>query len=185
MKYRAIPYLLILVIVILPSESASAATLEGCTDPELLAQAISTLRNSDWETLSVGRVQAIWPTELKGVDCDRNSCSSIESKGRIIQGRYECSEILFFHSRPSSEGTALTNVVIHYSARDRQMIVHLSKVFAQAAGVSESQAAKMGPKSPQDFHWNNADNTLSVLGLEIVRRGPIWTLTFSLSRYAK
>ena len=176
---------LLLLIIFLVSESVSAAPLEGCTDPSLLAQAIMALHSSDWSTLSINRVQAMWPTELRGLDCNSDSCTSIESKGRIIQGRYECSETLFFGTTGSSRATALTNVVIHYSARDRKTIAQLSKVFAKAAGLPESQAARMDPHPSEEFHWNNTDKTLSALGVEIRERGPVWTLTLNLSRYAK
>jgi len=173
----------------LPAPRAWANGLEGCTDPAALAKAAESLRHSDWRTLTVARVKMMWPTELVGVDCDKDACTSVESRGRIIRGRYECSETFFFAAKHESDGTApteLTNLVIQYSSNNRLTIIQVARSLAKALGVSEEALATIGREASQSLHWENPGQaSISGLGIEIRQDAKIWTLTLNLSRYPK
>lgn len=188
MRLRLIRVIL-LALVALPAGRALPAELEGCPDVSLLAKALTELRHSDWHEVSVGRLQAMWPTELLGVDCNSNACSSVESKGRIINGRYECSEIFFFDVKQGKDGTSKTelkNVVIHYSAPDRKEVAKTARLLAGATGLSDAESATVGREPQQDFHWEDAETALlSGLSVEIKQKGAVWTVSLNLSRYPK
>jgi len=168
---------------------AKAAPLEGCPDPVSIANALAGLSEGDWRAVSVARLKELWPTELVGVDCDSTACSSVESRGRIINGHYECSEIFFFDIQRNANETPRTqlkNLVIHYSTRERKKIMEAAKVLARATGISGAQAAEIGRESRQDFHWQNDGlPTLSGLSVEIAHKGKVWTVTLNLSHFPR
>jgi hypothetical protein len=113
----------------------------------------------------------------------------VESRGRIINGRYECSEIFFFDVKRNQDGTPKTelrNLVIHYSAHQRREVVEAAKLLAGATGLPEAEALSLGRESHQDFHWENTgEDSLSGLSVELRQNAGVFTLTFNLSRYPK
>ncbi len=162
--------------------------LEGCPDPTAIAAALAKLRNSRWQELTTARLQAMWPTELLGASCDSSTERSLESKGRIIGGHYECSEIFLFDVKRGTDRTApeqLTNLVVHYSTARRQNATATAKIFARALGASESDVRHLGKESQNDFHWESAKDELSHLVVEFSHERTVWTITLNFSRFRK
>jgi predicted double-glycine peptidase len=130
----------------------------------------------------------MWPTELLGASCDTVACSSIESKGRIIDGRYECSEAFQFNVKRDGEKATerLNNIVIHYSASDRKSTVEAIKTMAKAIGLSDPDLQQISAeKSQRDFHWDSGHGEISALFVEFSNKGTAWTGTLRLSRFPK
>jgi hypothetical protein len=162
--------------------------LEGCPNPTTIAAALEKVQHSRWQDLTVKRVQSMWPTELLGASCDTVACSSIESKGRIIDGRYECSEAFQFDVKRDGEKASerLNNIVIHYSASDQKSTTDTMKTMARAIGLSDSDLQQIsGEESQRDFHWDSGDGELSTLFVEFSHKGAVWTGTLRLSRFPK
>jgi hypothetical protein len=146
------------------------------------------VQHSRWQDLTVTRVQSMWPTELLGASCDSVACSSIESKGRIIDGRYECSEAFQFDVKRDGEKVTerLNNIVIHYSAFDKKSTTEAMKTMARGIGLSDSDLQQIsGEESQRDFHWDSAEGELSTLFVEFSHKGTVWTGTLRLSRFPK
>ncbi|MBZ5679428.1 MAG: hypothetical protein LAO24_04895 [Acidobacteriia bacterium] len=162
--------------------------LEGCPNPTTIAAALEKVQHSRWQDMNVARVQAIWPTELLGASCDRATCSSVESKGRIIGGRYECSEVFLFDVKRGDRGAAierLNNLVIHYSTSQKSETIEAAKLMAKALGLAESDLAILGNSTQQDFHWDIANEEISRLAVEVNQKGSVWTLTLNFSHFPK
>jgi len=162
--------------------------LEGCPNPTTIAAALDKVQHSRWQDLTVERVQSMWPTELLGANCDTVACSSIESKGRIIDGRSECSEAFQFDVKREGERATerLNNIVIHYSASDKKSTTDAMKTMARAIGLSDSDLQQIsGEESQRDFHWDSGDGELSTLFVEFKHKGTTWTGTLRLSRFPK
>jgi|HubBroStandDraft_1064217.scaffolds.fasta_scaffold132703_1 hypothetical protein len=166
----------------------SNGRLEGCPNPSAIAAALEKLQHSRWQDMNVARIQAIWPTELLGASCDSATCSSIESKGRIIGGRYECSEVFLFDVK-RADGAAgierLSNLVIHYSTSQKTETIEAAKLLAKALGLSEPDLSILGNATQQDFHWDSANEEISRLAVEVNQRGSVWTLTLNFSHFPK
>jgi hypothetical protein len=162
--------------------------LEGCPNPTTIAAALEKVQHSQWQDLTVKRVQSMWPTALLGASCDTLACSSIESKERIIDGRYECSEAFQFDVNRDGESATerLNNIVIHYSASDKKSTVEAIKTMARAVGLSDSDLQQIsGEESQRDFHWDSAKGELSTLFVEFSHKGAAWTGTLRLSHFPK
>ena len=160
--------------------------LEGCPNPTTIAAALEKVQHSRWQDLTVKRVQSMWPTELLGASCDSVACSSIESKGRIIDGRYECSEAFQFDVKRDGESATerLNNIVIHYSASDKKSTTDAMKTMARAIGLSDRDLQRIsGEESQRDFHWDSAQGELSTLFVEFSHKGTVWTGTLRLSHF--
>jgi hypothetical protein len=179
----------ILFTLAFPANSqASDGHLEGCSDPTTLASSLAKLRQSHWQDMTVARVQAIWPIELRGVSCDTLSCSSVESKGRIINGHYECSEAFQFDVKRDGDKVVerLNNIIIHYSTSDQKGTTETVKTLAKAAGLTESDLRLISGAEPeQDFHWDSAKGEVSTLVVMFSRNGSVWTGSLNFSRFAK
>lgn len=81
---------------------------------------------------------------MLGVDCDAKTYSSVGSKGRIIGGQYQCSELFFFDVGNGADhegGEGLNNLVIHYSSTQRTQTELGAKTMAEALGVEKSKLA--------------------------------------------
>lgn len=170
------------------AEPGMGQRLEGCSEPGTLATALRTLRNSDWKDMSVARLQKLWPTRLRPLECDERSCSSIVDEGRIISGEFECGEVFDFKVTQKDDGTTgerLQSIVIHYTARTREESVSAAKTLAKAIGLNDPAAATVGRDKWQQFQWesNMFGRESSVLELQWARVGANWNLYFSFDRY--
>lgn len=146
------------------------------------------LRQSDWREISVARLQTIWPVALWGVDCDSTVCSSVESKGRVISGDYECSEIFFFYIKRTTDAKPeerLTNLVIHYSASRKKSVITAAKMMARALKLQEPELTTGGNESEQVFDWQDKMTDISALNVEFSHTRNVWTVTLNFSRFPK
>jgi len=162
--------------------------LEGCPDPTQIVAALKTLRNSDWKNVSVEDLQKVWPTHLKGLECNEKVCSSVISEGRVINGEFECGEVFDFKVSRSKDGAPrerLQSVTIHYTAQTREETVIIAKSFANAIGLSDADAVSVGRENWQQFHWQSDafGKEAHVLGLQWNRLGSKWNLYLSADRY--
>src|SRR5512142_476908 len=79
---------------------AEATRLEGCPDPTTMAKALARLEQSDWKTVSLTDVQALWPYPLQGLDCNAKLCTSAWDKARIIKSKCQCCALFYFSESP-------------------------------------------------------------------------------------
>jgi hypothetical protein len=182
----------LLVVVFAFAVAANSQTrngrLEGCPNPTAIAAALEKVQHSLWQDMSVARVQAIWPTELLGASCDSTTCSSVESKGRIISGRYECSEVFLFDVKRGDGETPverLNNLVIHYSTSQKTATIEAAKLMAKALGLSGRDLAILGNATQHDFHWDSGNEEISRLAVEVNQQGSVWTITLNFSHFPK
>ena len=165
------------------------ARLKGCPDPDTLAKGLTKLAHSNWQEVTVARVQAMWPAELLGIDCDSTVCTSIGSKGRIINGGYECAEAFSFGVKQNADGTRteqLQNITIRYSASNQKEVIAAARTLAKAAGLPESDLARVGRDPHENYHWEDSSKRELVgLSLDISHREAVWSLHLDLSRYPK
>jgi hypothetical protein len=177
-------------VLVLATAHPALGQLAGCREPAEVSTAISHLAQLDWAKLSVEQVQKVWPIELRGLDCDSRRCTSIESRGRIIDGAYECSEIFFFgppdkQSEESSAQLHLQSAVIHYTTASKQKTLTVAKMLARAAGLSEADVQKLAGDQERQFLWDYDENRMTGTNLDLASHGKNWTATVSISRYQK
>ena len=144
--------------------------LEGCTDPLAIATALKTLKNIDWDDFSkrldstplgepedsnpsVARLARIWPTPLRGAECDSKTCTLVISEGRIINGVIECGEAFDFEIDRKLNRTTerLHTIIVHYSTQKREDIVAVAKLFSRAVGLAEGDLVTVGKEAIQNF----------------------------------
>lgn len=159
--------------------------LVGCPDPIVISRALAELRRIDWQRVTVPIIQNIWPTELLGIDCDTIACSSVGSKGRIINGQYQCSEVFFLDINEGvdhADGGQLKNLVIHYSGTRRQVELG-AKMMARAVGLKEPDVETLGNGLHHNFLWEDGTRpALSGLNVELSHSGAVWTVMLNFSR---
>jgi hypothetical protein len=171
------------------SGQATGGRLKGCPEPDALAKALVVLQHSNWREVNVARVQAMWPTELLGIDCDSAVCTSIASRGRVINGVDECAEAFMFDLKQNPDGTRteqLQNITIHYSASTQKEVIDAARTLAKAMRLSETELASVGRNLHENFHWEDSSKEeLFGLSLDIIHRRGVWTLDLGLSRFSK
>lgn len=183
------PLLLVAITTWLVASSGSATThLEGCVEPSEIAKALTTLAARDWREVSLGELRQVWPTELAGLNCDSDVCHSVWSKDRIISGHCECCATFSFKVQGGTTGPRqeqLDEVIINYSAMQREQIVAIAKAFAVASGLRAADVARVGRDGVQNFHWTSKkgkDQELSGVELRINHEGSLWELYFNWGR---
>jgi hypothetical protein len=179
----------VLILVAFTRLEAKEARLAGCPDPIAVAAGLARLQQSGWQEVSVDRLRAIWPTPLEGLDCTADTCSSLWTKGRIIDGHCECCETFFFDARHGDDGIGgehLNNIVINFSAGRREDVVSTAKTLAAASGLPAGDVASIGREALQNFHWySTRQQRREMLGVEIhiVRRASLWELYFNVGHF--
>lgn len=179
-----------LMVLVVANASPAFGQLEGCRNPAVISTALSHLVQLDWANLSAEEVQKIWPVELRGLDCDSQRCTSIESKERIIDGHYECSEIFFF-GPPDEQPEAplsrlhLQSAVIHFTTASKQQTLTAAKTLAKAAGLSELDLQKLADDHAVQFLWEYDKSRMTGMTVDFANRGNSWTVTLHISRYNK
>jgi hypothetical protein len=164
---------------------APTGPLEGCPEPSVTARALAQLQRADWQGMTIAKLQATWPTQLDGLDCEAKGCTSVWSKGRIIGGHCECCETFFFDvddAAGKSHKEHLDVVVINYSASSREELVSVARDFAKAVGLAADKIDTVGQEASQEYSLaQGAAGEPSFLNLRWTRRGTVWTLNFYLS----
>jgi len=176
---------IILVLVACGSSVASESRLVGCPNPDAIATAMSKLEQTDWHELTSTQVRAIWPENLNSVPCERDKgCRMLGSNGRIIENHCECCEVFDFDLKHDADDTdELRNIIIHYSARDRQEVVGVAKKIARAVGLPDSKLATVGKNRIQKYEWQNSKGraTETDLELQFTRLGAVWEVYLALA----
>jgi hypothetical protein len=181
--------LTLLLIIVMAASAARRSELCGCNDPKRIAELILKLQANDWSTLSVERIQSIWPTPLVEITCQNpNGCRALVSQGRVINGHCECCEAFTFGGKNNFDGMRseeLKNMVLHYTNSNRTEIVNAARVLARAAGLSGTHVAGVGGEPVQRFEWKTTEQKLgsnSVLEVGFVHVQDNWELYFALTR---
>jgi hypothetical protein len=172
-----------------PSGPAKDARLEGCQDPALIAKALGELQTKDWREISLVRLQDMWPTQVRALDChNAETCTSGWSQDRIIDGHCECCELFYFETKPAGDARNkehLENIIIHYTAAERDEVVRAARGFAQALGMPENELRNVGRDESQDFSWMDSQKQLlSGFNVEFTHKGSKWKAYFNFSRHA-
>ena len=176
---------LLALVVILPMSlrgQAGGNNLEGCINPNAIAEALTKLHKSNWRDVSLDQLRAIWPAELAGKDCDPGGCRDVWSEDRIISGHCQCCATFTFRiqgveAKPRTEW--LDNIVINYRSRQRSKLVVTARKFAAALGLRQDALDTVGTDSVQNFHWETSGGPgreLSAIELRFVREGHEWEL---------
>lgn len=184
---RLLVFLGILALACSLNSQAAGGRLKGCPDPDALAKAMAKLNQANWQEVNTDAVQAMWPTKLRGMDCDSTFCTSIISEGRVINGVYECAEAFMFDFKENADGTRteqLQNIIIHFSAPKQRDAIDAARTLTRGTRLSASELASLGRDLHQTFHWEDSSKQeLYGLSLDISRREGVWTLDFGLSRF--
>jgi hypothetical protein len=177
--------IILLLLVDLGSSLASGSRLERFPDPDAIANGLSKLEQSDWQGLSSAEVRAIWPTGLTNVACEsERGCRIFGSSGRIIEGHCECCETFDFAVKhDAADGDELQNIIIHYSAREREEVVGVARKLAKAVGLPDSKLAEVGKSKSQRFHWESSQGSATDRDLELQfgRVGKVWQAEFAFA----
>jgi hypothetical protein len=168
---------------------ASQSGLLGCPDLSKIADALVRLQLENWRSVSVDRIASIWPSYLDELACSsKNGCRLVGSKNRIIAGHCECCETFNFDVDQNADGSRnehLRNVIIRYSTRTEEQVVDTARKLARAAGLPESQVAKInvGPFERYEWEENSGKRPRQsyILEMRINRSDSHWELDFSLS----
>jgi hypothetical protein len=168
-----------------PGGGAPSGRLEGCPDTSVTAEALARLQQVDWTAVSIAKLRATWPTNLGGLDCDVEGCTSLWHKGRIISEHCECCETFYFEvdggkGKPRRE--QLDALVINYSAPSRDDVVAVAKDFATAVGVPVAKLESIGREQSNEFSWDGRlPGGLSLVSVKLLPLKNLWTLYFYLS----
>jgi hypothetical protein len=185
--------LLVIVVTIMLSGPARGATtrLLGCADPDVMAKALKSISESDWEDISESRLQSVWPMEVRGSDCDTGTCQTLLREDLKINGECECCELFHFTVDRDGKGKAinghLRSIVIHYSASSRNEALDTGKMLARAMGLAASDAATVGRKSQQKFFWyigQGKRQDVGMLEVQVTHRRRVWKVYFHVSHQA-
>jgi hypothetical protein len=162
--------------------------LEGCPAPAAIAAGLRALRDMDWRDVSVARVQKMWPTPIRALECeDAKACSSMIHEGRIINNEIECAEVFNFDITRNEDGTAdehLRGITIHYTTATRTVSVAVAREFSTAIGLSASDTSTVGRENNQWFRWETDPHRKlpAALDLRWLRIRGNWYFFFAFGR---
>ncbi|HKO12489.1 MAG TPA: hypothetical protein VJV22_10995 [Acidobacteriaceae bacterium] len=106
---------------------------------------------------------------------------------RIISGHCECCETFAFQVRSSGSRRIeqLDEVVLNYSARDKEHLVSAARKIGAAIGMSPTDLATIGSANEQNFHWNTITGNhreISAAEVRLSHRGQGWELFLNWGR---
>jgi hypothetical protein len=136
----------ILILVLPVGGKAANNILEGCVDPDIIAEALSKLHNTNWRTLTLDQLQDIWPKELSYLECTPGGCKTVWSMDRIISGRCQCGALFNFTE-------LLSSAFIYYASTQRSELITVAKKYGSALGIEEEDLKTMGQDATQYFFW--------------------------------
>lgn len=174
--------------VLLVAPGTAAPRLEGCLTESAIASAAAKLAQEDWHNVSLANLRTIWPTELSGLNCEADVCHSVWSMDRIIGGECQCCATFAFKIHQTDGGTRveqLDEVVLNYSAADRDQLVQATKKIVSAVGLSGTDLATIGSADEQNFHWANTtggERKMSTIEVRFKHEGEVWKLFLNWGR---
>jgi hypothetical protein len=179
--------LYIVSLILIMTQAAHSSGLIGCPNPDVIANALQKLQERNWGSISVEKVESIWPTGFDELACESKSgCRLLVSKNRVIGGHCECCESFAFDVEAipgGSHAERLDNFIVHYSAPSKGEVVHAAQRLAQGAGLTSVEAMTIGNDSNQRYEWKDSREQVRqsyILELQFTRANPNWELYFSL-----
>ena|SRR6266404_8501285 len=157
--------------------------LEGCVDPRIIATVLAKLRQSNSQAISVKQVRSMWPTELLDEETSKTS-HELQSKDRILKGNCQCCTDFEFtvHQEGGVTREELDGVAVNYSARRRETLVIMAKLFAKAVGLGKAGLRTVGHGSTEDYQWRThkgSETRLYVIELRFTREAAgLWKMYF-------
>jgi hypothetical protein len=174
--------------LLLAVPGAAAPRLEGCLTESAIASAAAKLAQEDWHNVSLAKLRTIWPTELSGLNCDADVCHSVWSMDRIIGGQCQCCATFAFKIHQAAGGAKveqLDEVVLNYSAAERDRLVEATRKIVSAMGLSGADLATVGSADEQNFHWANtavSEREMSAVEVRFKHQGNVWKLFLNWGR---
>jgi len=184
--------LLSTLLILLSLQSGSSFVSDrpvGCPEPPVLAAGLGKLQQTNWRTISVARIMAIWRTPLNELACEGSKpCRILVSEDRVIKGQCECCVAFVFdveHNKDGSGTETLNNVIVHYSVHNREQAKEVAKTLARAIGVNDAQVAELGRNLIERYEWMDERDQIRQSYLLEVRftppgKGSDWELYLSL-----
>ena len=158
--------------------------LEGCVDPAVIAKILSEMQQKNSRQFSVEQFRAMWPNELVDAEIDPSGRRrSLRSDDRILKSHCQCCEVFMFNLRPEGGTSAmqLRAVTINYSARSRDKLVEMTKLFARALDMREADLKTAGNEMSQSYQWEKThgnERRAYLIDLKFTRNEGLWQLYF-------
>lgn len=163
--------------------------LEGCVDPAVIAKVLGEMRPDNSRPISVEQFRAMWPVELVGAEVNAPADRlSFRSNDRILKGHCQCCETFTFNVRAEGGNTPLQlrGVTVNYSARRRDALVEMAKLFAQSVGLGAADLKTVGAEQTQNYQWEKIkgdERRVYALDLGFTREDGLWKMHFNAAFY--
>jgi len=186
MKLNAVLYIAI-ALTPLVGVAQQQTRLEGCVDPRLIAAVLARMPQTSSPTISVEEIRSLWPTELADVE-NTKTHRSLESNDRVLKGQCQCgTEFLFnVHQEGVVTREELYSIIVNYSARRRDTLVIMAKLFAKAVGLGKPDLRTVGNGSTHDYQWltnKRSETGAYVIELRFSREAGLWKMYFRTAWY--
>lgn len=188
MRLAPILYMMIVLMPVVCS-AQQGRRLEGCVDPKIIATVLGAMRQEKSRPISEEQFRAMWPTELADFEVDPPANSrSFRSDDRILKGHCECCEVFTFNARQDGGATLLEldSVTVNYSARRRDTLVAMAKLFAQSVGLRASDLKTIGAEQSQGYQWESIKGKgrrAYLIDLRFTREKGLWKMYFHTAFY--
>lgn len=188
MRFIAILYMMIVLTPVVCSAQQDRH-LEGCVDPKIIATVLGTMRQDNSRPISEAQFRAIWPIELGDAEVNPPANRrSLRSDDRILKGHYQCGEVFEFNVRRDGGATPLElqGVTVNYSARRRDTLVAMAKLFARAVGLGPADLKTVGAESSQNYQWEKIkgeERRAYLIDLRFTREEGLWKMYFHTAFY--
>ena len=182
MKFNAVLYIAIALTPVV-CLAQHERRLEGCVDPRIIAKVLAKLQHTNSPATSAEQVCSMWPTELSDEETSKTS-HELESKDRILRGNCQCCTDFEFtvHQEGGVTREELDGVTINYSARHRETLVIMAKLFAKAVGLGKTGLRSVGNGSTEHYQWmthKGSETRLYVIDLRFTREArDLWKMYF-------
>lgn len=176
---------ILLTPVVCPAQQENR--LEGCVDPRIIATVLGRLRQTGSQATSVEQVRSLWPAELTDTENTKTSWT-LESNDRILKGNCQCCSVFGFklHQELGVTREEMNSVIVNYSARRRDTLVNMAKLFTKIVGLEKTGVRPVGNGSTQDYQWQTkkgSETRLYVIELRFAREAGLWKMYFSAGWY--
>ena len=182
MKLKAVLYIAI-ALTPMVCVAQHERRLEGCVDPRIIATILARMQHGYSKTTSREQVRSIWPTELLEEETSQTS-RLLESKDRILRGNCQCCTDFEFniHQEGGVTREEMDGVIVNYSARRRETLVMIAKLFAKAVGLGKADLRTVGKGSTEDYQWQThkgSETRLYVIEIRFTREtAGLWKMYF-------
>lgn len=187
MRLIAVLYVTIVLTPVVCAAQQSSR-LEGCVDPKVIVKVLGEMRPENSRLISEEQFRAMWPVELADAEVASKTSRTLQSNDRILNGRYQCSEDFTFNLRQEGGVTHLElhSATVNYSARRRDTLVAMAKLFARNLGLGEADLKTVGAEKSQGYQWEKVkrkERRAYVIDLRFTREAGLWKMFFSTAFY--